>query len=97
MLNRWFRRIATGLILTLGFGISAQAESPVAGAASPGRGGVLEELTHYSIALFQKLASGDGGLCGTGYCPTPPQPPPPIHSMSLRVIKPHLLREGSLQ
>jgi hypothetical protein len=97
MSSLWFRRIATVLILTFGFGISAQAELPVAGAASPGREGVLEELTHYSIALFQKLTSGDGGLCGTGYCPTPPQPPPPIRSMSLRVIKPRLVREGSLQ
>jgi hypothetical protein len=97
MLSRWFRRIATGLILTLGFGISAQAKSPAAGAVSPRQGGVLEEITSYGVALFQKLTAGDGGLCGTGYCPTPPPPPPPIHSMSLRVIHPRPFREGSLQ
>ena len=62
----------------------------------PRQGGVLEEITSHSIALFLKLM-GDGGLCGTGYCPTPPPPPPPIHSMSLRVIKPRPIREGSLQ
>ena len=96
MSSRWFRRIATVLILTFGFGISAQAKLLVAGAASPGQGGVLEEITSYSVALFLTLKSG-GGLCGTGYCPTPPPPPPPIHSMSLRVIKPRPFREGSLQ
>jgi hypothetical protein len=95
MLSRWFRRIATGLILTLGFGISAQAKLPEADAASPRQGGVLEEITSYSAALFLKL-TGDGGLCGTGYCPTPPPSPPPIHSMSLTVIKPRPVREGSL-
>jgi hypothetical protein len=96
MSSRWFRRIATVLILTFGFGISAEAKLPVAGAASPRQGGVLEGITSHSVALFLKLMT-DGGLCGTGYCPTPPPPPPPIHSMSLRVIHPRPFREGSLQ
>jgi hypothetical protein len=94
MSSRWFRRIATVLLLTLGFGIPAQAKLPAAGAVSPAQGSVLEEITSHSIALFLKLMDG-GGLCGTGYCPTPPPPPPPFHSMSISVFKPRPIRRGS--
>jgi hypothetical protein len=96
MSSRWFRRIATVLLLTLGFGIPAQAKAPAAGAVSPAQGGVLEEITAYSVAQFLKLTTGDGGLCGTGYCPTPPPPPPPIHNMSISIFKPRPIRKGSL-
>jgi hypothetical protein len=87
---RW---IATGLLLTLGFGVPAQAKPSAAGAASSRQGGVLEGLTSYGVALFLKLRDG-GGLCGMGYCPTPPPPPPPV--MSIAVFKPRPARKGSL-
>ena len=80
-MSRWIRCIATGLLLTLGFGVPAQAKPPAAGAASPRQGSVLEELTAYGVALLLKLQ--DGERCGTSYCPTPPDPPPPGHTMSL--------------
>ena len=81
MSSRWFRCIATVLLLTLGFGVPAQAKPLAAAAASPRLGDILEELTAYGIALFLPLK--DGERCGIGYCPTPPQPPPPGHTMSL--------------
>jgi len=90
MSSRW---IAIALLLSLGFGVPAQAKPPAAGAASPRQGGVLEELTAHGLALF--LALKDGDLCGMGYCPTPP-PPPPIHNMSFAVFKPRPARRGSL-
>ena len=86
MSSRWFRCIATVLLLTLGFGVPAQAKPAAAAAASPRQGGVLEELTAYGVALFLTLKDGEG-RCGTAYCPTPPPPPPPGHTMSL-VVKP---------
>jgi hypothetical protein len=86
------RRIAAILLLTLGFGVSAQAKPPAAGAAFPRQGSILEELTAYGATLLLELK--DGGLCGSGYCPTPPPPPPPIHSMSV-VFKPRPVRRGS--
>lgn len=94
MSNRWIRWIATALLLTLGFGLPAQAKPPVAGAASPRQGGVLEELTAYGVALF--LALKDEPLCGTGYCPTPPPPPPPGHRMSIMAFHPLSVRKGPL-
>ena len=90
MSSRWIRWIATVLLLTLGFGVPAQARTPAAGAASSRQGGVLEELTAYGVALFLRLKEGAGGLCGMGYCPTPPPPPPPI--MSIAVFKPRPVR-----
>ena len=93
MSSRWFRCIATVLLLTLGFGVPAQAKPLAATAASPRLGDILEELTAYGVALF--LALKDGDLCGMGYCPTPP-PPPPIHNMSFAVFKPRPARRGSL-
>lgn len=86
MSSRCIRWIATALLLTLGFGIPAQAKTPAAGAASPRQGGVLEGLTAYGVALF--LALKDDPLCGEAYCPTPPPPPPPGHHMSNAVLKP---------
>ncbi len=94
MSSRW---IATVVLLTLGFGVPAQAQPPAAGAASSRQGGVLEELTAYGAALIVALKFGDGALCGGGYCPTPPPPPPP--TMSIAVFKPHparTIRRGSL-
>jgi hypothetical protein len=82
MSSRWFRCIATVLLLTLGFGVPAQAK-PSAAAASPRQGGVLEELMAYGVALFLPIKDG-GPKCGDpAYCPTPPGPPPPGHTMSL--------------
>jgi hypothetical protein len=95
MSNRWLRWIATVLLLTLGFGVPAQAKPPAAGAASPRQGGVLEELTAYGVALF--LALEDEPLCGLGYCPTPPPPPPPGQHMSFAVFKPRPVRKGPLR
>jgi hypothetical protein len=85
-MSRWIRCIATGLLLTLGFGVPAQAKPPAASAASHRQGGILEELTAYGVALFLTLKY-DGERCGTAYCPTPPGPPPPGHTMSL-IAKP---------
>lgn len=90
---RWIRCIAAVVLLTLGFGVPAQAKPPAAGAASSRQGSVLEELTAYGAALIVGLKFGEGGLCGTGYCPTPPPPPPPI--MSIAAFKPHPVRKGS--
>lgn len=87
------RRIAAILLLTLGLGVPAQAKPPAAGAA-PRQGGVLEELTAYGATLL--LALKDGGLCGTGYCPTPPPPPPPNHTMSIVAFNPRPVGKGSL-
>ena len=84
MSNRW---IAIVLLLALGFGVPAHAQPPAAGAASSRHGGILAELTSDGAALLLALKSGDGGLCGTGYCPTPPPPPPPIHTMSIATVK----------
>lgn len=95
MSSRWICWIATVLLLTLGFGVPAQAQLPTAGAVSPRQGSVLEELTTYGVALFLTLKEG-GGLCGTGYCPTPPPPPPPGHTISIVAFKPRLARKGSL-
>jgi hypothetical protein len=89
------RRIAALLLLTLGLGVPAQAKPPAAGAVFPRQGGVLEELMTYGATLFLVLKDG-GGLCGTGYCPTPPPPPPPGHTMSIMVFKPRPVRKGSL-
>src|SRR5215510_1083792 len=97
MSTRWIRWMATVLLLTLGFGIPAQAKPPAAGAASPRQWGVLEGLTAYGAALF--LALKDDPLCGSGWCPTPPPPPPPIHYMSITsipVFKPRPIEKGSL-
>ncbi|HSS49843.1 MAG TPA: hypothetical protein VLX28_12960 [Thermoanaerobaculia bacterium] len=87
------RLIAALLLLTLGFGVPAQAKPPAAGAAFPRQGGVLEELTAYGATLL--LALKDGGLCGQGYCPTPPPPPPPIHIMSIVAVQPRPVGKGS--
>jgi len=87
------RRIAAILLLTLGFGVPAQAKPPAAGAAFPRQGGILEELTAYGATLL--LALKDGGLCGSGYCPTPPPPPPPNHTMSIVVFNPPQVGKGS--
>jgi len=84
MSSRWFRYTATVLLLTLGLGVPAQAKPAAAGTASPRQEGVLEELKSFGGTLFQTLTDG-GPLCGMGYCPTPPQPPPPIHTMSIMV------------
>ena len=94
MSSRWIRCIVTALLLTLGLGIPAQAKPPAAGAASHRQGGVLEEITAYGAALL--VALKDGGLCGTGYCPTPPPPPPPFHDMSIAAFKPRSFGKGSL-
>jgi len=94
MSSRWLRWIAAVLLLTLGFGLPAQAKPPAAGAVSPRQRGVLEGLTAYGVALF--LALKDEPLCGLGYCPTPPPPPPPIHNMSIAAFKPLPARRGSL-
>ena len=91
-MSRW---IATVLLLTLGFGIPAQAKPPAAGAASSRQRGFLEEITAYGAALFSTLKEG-GGLCGTGWCPTPPPPPPPGHEMSIGVFKTRSFGRGSL-
>lgn len=61
-------RIAAILLLTLGFGVPAQAKPPVAGAASPRQGGILEELSAYGATLLLTLKDG-GVLCGSGYAP----------------------------
>ncbi len=83
MSSHRFRGSATLLLLTLGFGMPAQAKSPAAGAAPPRQVSFLEELTAYSVALFLPIKDG-GPKCGdTAYCPTPPGPPPPGHTMSL--------------
>ena len=92
MLNR---RIAALLLLTLGFGVSAQAKPLAAGPASHGQGGVLEALTAYGASLLLTLKDDAHPWCGTGYCPTPPSPPPPGHTMS-SVVKPHPAGKGSL-
>jgi len=92
MLSRW---IAAGLLLILGFGVPAQAKPLAADVAFPHQGGVLEELSAYVAALFLMLKS-DGGLCGTGYCPTPPPPPPPGHVISIVAGKPRPAGKGSL-
>ena len=55
MSSRWMRWIVTALLLTLGFGVPAQAKTPAAGAASLRQGGVLEGLTAYGVALFLGL------------------------------------------
>jgi hypothetical protein len=89
------RRIVAILLLTLGSGVSAQAKPLAVDAAFPRQGGVLEELMTYGATLFLTMKEG-GGLCGTGYCPTPPPPPPPGHTMSLMVFKPRPVRKGSL-
>ena len=94
MSSRWIRCTVTALLLTLGFGIPAQAKPPAAGAASPRQGGVLEGLTAYGVALLHALK--DDPLCGSGYCPTPPPPPPPVHYMSVWVFKPRTFRRDSL-
>lgn len=94
MSSRCIRWIAVGLLLTLGFGVPAQAKSPAARAVSSRQGGVLEEWTAYGVALF--LVLKDGAQCETGWCPTPPPPPPPIHPMSCGVFKPLPARRGSL-
>jgi hypothetical protein len=88
------RRIAAVLLLTLGFGVPAHAKPPTAGAAFPRQGGVLEELSAYGATLFLMLKEG-GGLCGSGYCPTPPPPPPPGHTMSIVASKPRQVGKGS--
>jgi hypothetical protein len=49
----------------------------------------------YGATLFLVLKDG-GGLCGTGYCPTPPPPPPPGHVMSIMVFKTRPVGKGSL-
>jgi hypothetical protein len=82
------------VLLTLGLGLPAQAKPSAAGTVSLRQGGVLEEITAFGVALFLTLKSG-GGLCGTGYCPTPPPPPPPFHDMSIAAFKPHSLGKGS--
>ena len=92
MSSRWIRCIVATLLLTLGLGIPAQAKPPAAGAASPRQGDVLEGLNAYGAALLEVLK--DGGLCGSGYCPTPPPPPPPI--LSNGIFKPRPVRRGSL-
>lgn len=81
MSSHRFRGFATLLLLTLGFGMPAQAKSPAAGAAPPRQISILEELTAYGVALFLPLK--EDPKCGTAYCPTPPGPPPPGHTMSL--------------
>jgi len=94
MSSRWIiRPIATALLLTLGFGVPAQAKSRAAGAASPRQGDVLEQLTACGASLLRALKD-TYPWCGTGYCPTPPGPPPPGHTMSSVVFKP--LGKGSL-
>ena len=95
MLNR---RIAALLLLTLGFGASAQAKPLAAGAASYGQGGVLEALTAYGASLARVLKSDPVPWCGRAYCPTPPSPPPPGsggQTMS-NGVKPHLAGKGAL-
>jgi hypothetical protein len=94
MLNR---RIAALLLLTLGFGVSAQAKPLAAGAASHRQGGVLEAFAAYGASLARVLKDVSP-WCGTGYCPTPPPPPPPGsggHTMS-NIVKPHPAGKGSL-
>ena len=95
MLNR---RIAVLLLLTLGFGVSAQAKPLASGAASPRQRGVLAELTAYGASLLLALKDDAHPWCGTGYCPTPPSPPPPGqggHTMS-NIDKPRPAGKGSL-
>jgi hypothetical protein len=92
-MSRQIRPIATALLLTLALGVPAQAKPPAAGAAFHGQGGVLEELTAYGASLLRALK--DYPWCGMGYCPTPPSPPPPGHTMS-NIVKPHPAGKGSL-
>jgi hypothetical protein len=94
MSSRWFRCAATLLLLTLGFGIPAQAKSSAAGAASLRQGGVLDELTAFGVAFFLRFK--EDPKCGTGYCPTPPGPPPPGHTISIMVSGPRPVGKGSL-
>ena len=90
------RRIAAGLLLTLGLGVSAQAKPLAVDAVFPRQGGVLEELMTYGATMLMMLKDGGGGLCGTGYCPYPPPPPPPGHVISVVVVKPRPAGKGSL-
>jgi hypothetical protein len=87
MSSRWFRCIVTVVLLSLGSGVPAQAKTPPAGTVSSRQGGVLEELKAFGVRLFLTLKDGEV-RCGSGYCPTPPQPPPPGHTMSIMVFKP---------
>jgi hypothetical protein len=92
MLNR---RIAVLLLLTFGCGVSAQAKPLASGAASPRQRGILEELTSYGASLLLALKDDGYPWCGHAYCPTPPTPPPPGHTMS-SITKPHASGKGSL-
>ena len=99
MSSRYIRPIAAALLLTLGLGVPAQAKPLAAGAAFHGQGGVLEALTAYGASLLLSLKDSSSPWCGeTGYCPTPPSPPPPGqggHNMS-NITKPRPAGKGSL-
>jgi hypothetical protein len=95
MSSRHIRPIVAALLLTLGLGVPAQAKPLAAGAVLHGQGGVLEELTAYGASLLRALKDGSPWCGETGYCPTPPGPPPPGHTMS-SIVKPHPAGKGSL-
>jgi hypothetical protein len=97
MSSRWICRIATTLLLTLGSGVAAQAQPLAAGAASLHLGSFLDELKAYGLSLL--LPSEEVPLCGHGHalCPTPPGPPPPVHTVSVVASRPRPSGRGTRQ